>query len=85
MIELATHNSLPSGVVVNYDYVTPETEQVAVILINANNRNIWIHQPLLAAEIYEVELHSWQYHSVLYKEGNTIKVGFQPIVPPEVE
>ena len=35
--------------------------------------------------MYEVELHPWQYKSILYREGNTIKVGFQLIVPPEVE
>ena len=32
-----------------------------------------------------MKLHPWQYISVLHREGNTIKVGFQPIVPPEVE
>ena len=85
MIEVAEHNNLPSGVVVNCSYVTPKAGQVAVILINTTNRNIWTCQPLLAAKIFEVELHPWQYCSVLYKEGNTIKVGFQPVVPPEVE
>ena len=53
--------------------------------VNTTNRNIWICQPVLAANVYEVEQHSWQYHSVLYRQGNTIKVGIQPIVPPEVE
>ena len=76
MVELAADNNLPSGVVVNHSYVRPKAGQVAVILINTTNRNIWIHQPLLAAKIYEVELNLWQYHSVLYKEGNTIKIGF---------
>ena len=32
-----------------------------------------------------MELHPWQYKSILHREGNTIKVGFQPIVPLEVE
>ena len=63
-------------------YVTPKAGQVAVILINTTSRNIWICQPLLAAEIYEVELHLWQYKSILYREGNTIKVGFQPKKSP---
>ena len=85
MIELAAYNNLPSGVVVNHSYVIPKAGQVAVILINTTSRNIWIHQPLLAAKIYEVELHLWQYKSILYREGNTIKVGFQLIVPLEVE
>ena len=84
-VELAAHNNLPSGVVVNHSYVTPKAGQVAVTLINTTSRNIWICQPLLAANIYEVELHPWQYKSILHKEGNTIKVGFQSKIPPEVE
>ena len=80
MIELAAHNNFPSGVVVNQSYVTPKAGQVAVILVNNTNRNIWICHPLLAAKVYEVELHPWQYCSVLFREGNTIKVGFQPVV-----
>ena len=70
---------------VNCSYVTPKAGQVAVIIINTTSRNIWICQPLLAAKIFEVELHPWQYNSILHREGNTIKVGFQPIVPPEME
>ena len=85
MIELAAHNMLPSGAVVNCSCVTPKAGQVVVILIDTTNRNIWICHPLLATEVYEVELHPWQYHSVLYREGNTIKAGFQPVVPPELE
>ena len=85
MIELAADNNLSSGVVINHSYVTPQAGQVAVILINTINRNIWICQPLLADKIYKVELHPWQYKLILYREGNTIKVGFQLIVPPEVE
>ena len=85
MVELAVHNNLPSGIVVNCSYATPKTGQVAVILINTTSRNIWICQPLLAAKIFKVELHPWQYKSILHRESNTIKVGFQPIVPPEVE
>ena len=85
MVELAAHNNLPSGVVVNRSYATPKAGQVAVILINTTSRNIWICEPLLAAKIFEVELQPWQYKPVLHGEDNTIKVGFQPIVPPEVE
>ena len=85
LVESATHNNLPSGVVVNHSYATSKAGQVAVILINTTSRNIWICQPLLAAKIFEVELHPWQCNSILHKEGNTIKVGFQPVVPLEVE
>ena len=59
MIEFTVHNNLPSGVVVNRSYVTLKAGQVAVILINTTSRNIWICQPLLAAKMFEVELHPW--------------------------
>ena len=58
---------------------------MAVILINTTNRNIWIHQPVLAADVYDVELHPLQYHTVLQRERKTTNVEFQPIVPPDVE
>ena len=57
MLELAVHNNLLSDVVVNHSYATPKAGQVVVILINTTDRNIWIHQPFLAAKIFEVELH----------------------------
>ena len=57
MLYLAVHNNLQSGIVVNHSYVTPKAGQVAVILINTTARNIWIHQPLLGGDVYEVELH----------------------------
>ena len=85
MIELPAHNNLPSGVMANHSYVTPKAGPVAVILINTTNRNIWICQALLAAKVYEVQLHPWQYCSMLCREGNTIQLGFQPVDPQEVE
>ena len=85
MVEFASHNNLPSGVVVNRSYATSKAGQVVVTINNTTTRNIWMCQPLLAAKIFEVELHPWQYKSILHREDNTIKVCFQPIVPPEVE
>ena len=85
MVELAAHNNLPSGIAVNCIYVTPMAGQVVVFRINTTNRNIWIFQPSIAAKVYKVKLHPWQYCSMLYREWNTIKVEFQPVVPPEVE
>ena len=58
---------------------------MSVILVNTTNRNIWIRQPLLAADIYEVELHPWQYRMSLNREGNDIKINFQLTIPPEIE
>ena len=73
MLETAAHANLPSGIVVNCSYDTPKSGRMSVILVNTTNRNIWIRQPLLAADIYEVELHPWQYRTNLNREGNDIK------------
>ena len=75
LVESAVHNNLPSGVVVNHSYATSKAGQVAVILINTTSRNIWICQPLLAAKIYEVELHPWQYKSILHREEIPSRLG----------
>ena len=68
MLETATHDYLPSGIIVNCSYDTPKAGRMSVILVNTTSRNIWIRQPLLAADIYEVELHPWQYHENLNRE-----------------
>ena len=85
MLETAAHANLPSGIVVNHSYDTPKSGRMSVILVNTTNRNIWIRQPLLAADIYEVELHPWQYRMNLNREGNDIKINFQLTIPPEIE
>ena len=60
MVELAAYNNMPSGVVVNCSCVTSKVRQVLTILINTSSRNIWIQQPLLATDVYEMKLHPWQ-------------------------
>ena len=50
-----------------------------VIVINQNNYNIWIWQPLLAAEMYWVEHLPWDYGVELSHEGENIEVTFQPL------
>ena len=85
MLETAAHANLPSGIVVNHSYDTPKSGRMSVILVNTTNRNIWIRRPLLAADIYEVELHPWQYCTNLNRERNDIKINFQLTIPPEIE
>ena len=85
MLETAAHANLPSGIVVNCSYDTPKSDRMSVILVNITSRNIWIRQPLLAADIYEVELHPCQYCANLNREGNDIKINFQLDIPPEIE
>ena len=57
---------------------------MSVILVNTTSRNIWIRQPLLAADIYEIALYPWQYHANLNREGNDIKINFLLTIPLEI-
>ena len=59
--------------------VHPKGSGVPVILMNQNKYNVWIQQPLLAAEIYWVEHLPWDYGVELHQQGKNIKVAFQPL------
>ena len=70
MVEARDINNLPMGVVVNRAMVTPKkSKKVPVILANTNSYNIWIRQPLLAANIVEVESCPWDYQTILSRDG----------------
>ena len=57
MVEARAVNNLPMGLVVNRTMVTPnKSKKVPVVIVNMNSYNVWIHQPLLAADIVEVEI-----------------------------
>ena len=52
MAEQAECTNLPLGIVVNHTLVKPSKSRlVPMILINTNSYNVWIRQPLLAAEL----------------------------------
>ena len=79
-------NNLPMGVVVNRATITPKkSKKVPVILANTNSYNIWIQQPLLAANVVEVESCPWNYLTNLSHDARNIKVSFCPIPPSEVQ
>ena len=54
MVEAREYNNLPMGIVVNRTMVTPnKCKWVPIVLVNTSSYNVWIHQPLLAADIVE--------------------------------
>ena len=61
LVQQAENSNLPPGIVVNSCYVKPTKNNVPVILINTNSYNVWIRQPLLVAELYDVELCPWDH------------------------
>ena len=52
-----------------------------VILINTNKQNVWLWQPLLAAELYTAEYHPIEHRVDMEVEGDVAKVSFLPVVP----
>ena len=60
IVEQAVHHNLPQGLVVNSCCVIPKTRRVPMILIDTTDKNIWVRQPLLAAELFEVEVEPQQ-------------------------
>ena len=85
LVEKTEDSNLPIGVGVNNTLVTPsKSGLVSVILINNNNHNVWIRQPLYAADLWEVEPKEWEYKTVLTQEEGTNNISINFIqVPPE--
>ena len=84
LIDTAAVSNLPQGISVNHCLVHPGGKTVLVILMNQNNCNIWIWQPLLAAEMYVVEHLLWDYGVEFQHQGDNIEVVFQPIPPTDI-
>ena len=85
-VESRDINNLPMGVVVNRAMITPKkSKKVPIILANTNSYNIWIQQPLLAANVVEVESCPWDYQTILSLDGKDVKVSFCPLPPSEVQ
>ena len=84
LIDAAAVNNLIQGISVNCCLVHPRGSAVQVIVMNQNNYNVWIQQPLLAAEIYCIEHLPWDYGVELHHEGENIKVAFQPLPPADI-
>ena len=85
MVEATDYDNLPCGVSVNHTYINPtKAKQVSVILLNTNTYNVWIHQPLYTANIWDVELKEWHYEPIFTKDvsSNTVEIKLQQ-VPPE--
>ena len=86
MVKSCDSSNLPLGVVVNRTMVTPNKSKcVPMLLMNTNSFNVWIQQPLLAANVVEAEHCPWDYQSFLSHDGNEVKVTFHPIPTQEVQ
>ena len=71
---------------VNRTMVTPhKNKQIPVALMNTNSYNVWIRQPLLAADIVEAKDCPWDYQTSMSRNGNKINISFCPVPSTEVQ
>ena len=86
MFKMRSQKNLPMGVVVNRTVITPKrSKRVPVVLMNMNSYNVWIRQPLLVADLVEVEHYPWDYQPSMSHEGDEVTVSFHPVPSPEVQ
>ena len=57
---------------------------VIAFLINRKSYIVWLRQPFLAAVLYEVKYHLWEYQSIMDQNGNDITIIIQAVSPPEI-
>ena len=50
-----------------------------MIIINTNRYNVWVRQPLLAAELFDVECDEIEYRVTMDWDDDNISIGFQPV------
>ena len=61
---------------------TTKGRSVPVILINTTKQNVWIQQPLLAAELFIVDqIDEIEHRASMERKGNNITISFSSVAP----
>ena len=83
MVESTDDSNLPLGVSINNTLVVPSRSGlVSVIIMNTNDHNVWIHQPLYVGNLWEVEPKEWSYKPVLThnEDTNDVEINFVQVL-----
>ena len=85
LVEQAQHHNLPPGIVINRCVATTKARSVPVILVNTSRRNVWIWQPLLAAELFGTnQVEEIEHRANMEREGDNIQISFLPVAPDSI-
>ena len=85
LVEQAQHHNLPPGIVINRCLATTKARSVPVILVNTNRQNVWIQQPLLAAELFGTnQVEEIEHRANMEREGDNIQISFSPVAPDSI-
>ena len=56
-----------------------------VILVNTNRQNVWIRQPLLAAELFSADqIEKIDHRANMERQGDNIQISFSPVAPDSI-
>ena len=84
-MEQAQHHNLPPGIVINRCVDTTKARSVPVILVNTNRQNVWIQQPLLAAELFSADqVEEIEQRANMERQGDNIQISFSPVAPDPI-
>ena len=84
-MEQAKHHNLPPGIVINRCLATTKARSVPVILVNTTRQNVWIRQPLLAAELFGTDqVEEIEHMANMEREGDNIQISFSPVAPNSI-
>ena len=82
LVEQAQHHNLPLGIIINRYVTTTKARSVPVILINTTKPNVWVWQPLLAAELFTMEqIDKIEHRASMERKGDNINMSFSPVTP----
>ena len=85
LVEQAQHHNLPPGIVINSCVATTKARSVPVILVNTNRQNVWIWQPLLAAELFSTDqVEGIEHRANMERQGDNIQISFSPVAPDSI-
>ena len=85
LVEQAKHHNLPPGIVINTGVATTKARSVPVILVNTNRQNVWIRQPLLAAELFGTDqVKETEHRADMETQGDNIQISFSPVAPNSI-
>ena len=59
---------------------TTKARSVPVILVNTNKQNVWIQQPLLAAELFSIDqIEEIEHRANMERQGDNIQISFSSV------
>ena len=85
LVEQAQHHNLAPGIVINRCVATTKARSVPVILVNTNRKNVWIWQPLLAAELFSTDqIEKIEHRASMERQGDNVQISFSPVVTSSI-